>query len=165
MWRGQGKLKGVRAAQRRFEKASGSPLRERGMWRRISDAFGSGDEGSSWFGPLADPPDRPEVNDHFHGRSPGSRIVRTLAFPACRQWLVERPSPPTVAGAAPDWGQIPHRIPCYPLAGTMDETNLPWQRDAVNRDIRISLYLGSAVHVVKLVSQPIDANPEQEHYI
>jgi len=47
----------------------------------------------------------------------------------------------------------------------MDETNLPWQRGAVNRDIKISLYLRSAVHVVKLVSQPIDANPEQEHYI
>jgi hypothetical protein len=36
------------------------------------------------------------------------------------QWLIEHPSPLTVAGAASDLQALPaHRIPCYSLAGTV----------------------------------------------
>lgn len=60
--------------------------------RWFSVAFGKGDEASSWSGPLADPPDRPEVSNHFHGRSPGSRIEPAARLPG---------GPPPVARWAP----------------------------------------------------------------
>src|SRR5690606_6749134 len=47
----------------------------------VSDAFGKRDEGSSWSGPLIDPPDRSEVDVQFHGRSPGSRIEPGARLP------------------------------------------------------------------------------------
>lgn len=39
--------------------------------------------------------------------------------------LVGHPAPPTVAGAASDLEKSPDRIPCYPLAGTVDLMTVP----------------------------------------
>ena len=50
-----------------------------------------------------------------------ARGLGALAFPgSMTQWLYEDPSPLTVAGTASDLQASPaHRIPCYPLAGTV----------------------------------------------
>ena len=48
------------------------------------------------------------------GRSPGSRLGASIRLPgpSSAQWLTsDRGSPPTVAGAAPEWGRNPYRLP------------------------------------------------------
>lgn len=87
-------------------------------------------------GPLADPPDRPELNIHFHGRSPGSRIEPDARLPDFRQWHDGHPSPPTVAGAASDFD----RLPGYPLARTVDSLTMRSPASRCQRDIKKSLY-------------------------
>lgn len=69
----------------------------------LSVAFGWGDEETSWSGPLADPPDQREVklNSMVGLLARGSN--RAPAFPTHRASVDNgHPSPPTVAGAAPD---------------------------------------------------------------
>ena len=104
-------------------------------------AFGWKDDGTSWARPLADPPDQREVDENSTVGLLACGSNRPPAFPTHDAPVAYgHPSPPTVAGAAPDWSRSPHRIPCYPLAGTMDAHKMDEGRGRVNRDIKVSLY-------------------------
>jgi len=74
-----------------------------------------------------------------HGRSPGSRSSRTLAFPVRResQPVAYRASVTAYScgGSLGLAAKAAHRIPCYRLAATVDRLNMPLPMPAVNRDI------------------------------
>ena len=56
--------------------------------------------------------------DRHDGRSPGSRVAASAPpSQAFAQWPMARASPVTVAGAAADLGERPHRIPSSPPCG------------------------------------------------
>jgi len=53
-----------------------------------------------------------ELSFFVSGRSPDSRVLVQLAFPGEPQWLVQRHSPLTVAGAVTDLVPFGYAAPC-----------------------------------------------------
>ena len=65
---------------------------------------------------------------------------RMPAFPAVASGMWT-PVSAYSCGGSPGLGREgPHRIPCYPLAETMDGRTMPQPDSRVNKDIKISLY-------------------------
>jgi hypothetical protein len=67
---------------------------------------------------------------HAHGRSPGLRIDPSARLPELLQWHLGIRLRRQLRGQLRTWDN-PHRIPCYPLAGTMNDHTIAEGSDEV----------------------------------